>query len=441
MSRLYWYYALGSIGSGLFATLPGVLLLYYLTDTIMLPALLAAIILLSPKILGIIIDPVVGQVSDRMRTRFGRRLPFLLCGTIGMAISFVALFHMPDTGSVALNFIYALIAYFFTSLFYGLFAVPYIAMPSEFDVSEDVRTRIIALRMLFVFVGTIMGAALPSLLVSYFGGGRSGYGNMSLIIVSMSLPAMLIAAYVAPKLEAPHESSALSTAKVRDLSAPLRISGFKRLLITYMLLMVAGTAFTSALPYLVVHRLGWPESDVGLMLLATLAVAMITAPLWPRISKRFGMNQALLAAITFSITGNGILLFTAQGVYPLHIYSAMVIIGIGVAGTQVLPFSLLARHIATVSANGNSGSEAAVTGVWTGAEKLALATGPALTAVMLWIVGFSEDIGSKQTPQSLLGIQIAVGVTPIILFVIALLILRGTSNAEPYSTKNATKLK
>jgi glycoside/pentoside/hexuronide:cation symporter, GPH family len=441
MSRLYWYYALGSIGSGLFATLPGVLLLYYLTDTIMLPALLAAIILLSPKILGIIIDPVVGQVSDRMRTRYGRRLPFLLGGTIGMAISFVALFHMPDTGSVALNFIYALIAYFFTSLFYGLFAVPYIAMPSEFDVSEDVRTRIIALRMLFVFVGTIMGAALPSLLVSYFGGGRSGYGNMSLVIVSMSLPAMLIATFVAPKLEAPQQSRTLSTAKIRGLVAPLRISGFKRLLITYMLLMVAGTAFTSALPYLVVHRLGWPESDVGLMLLATLVVAMITAPLWPKISEHFGMNQALLAAITFSIIGNGILLFTAQGVYPLHIYTAMIIIGIGVAGTQVLPFSLLARHIATVSANGNSGSEAAVTGVWTGAEKLALATGPALTAVMLWIVGFSEDIGSKQTPQSLLGIQIAVGVTPIILFVIAVLILRGTSNAEPYSTKNAAKLK
>lgn len=438
MSRLYWYYAIGSIGSGLFATLPGVLLLYYLTDTIMLPALLAAIILLLPKILGIVIDPVVGQVSDRMRTRFGRRLPFLLGGTIGMAISFLALFHMPDTGSVTLNFAYALIAYFLTSVFYGLFAVPYIAMPSEFDVNEDMRTRIIALRMLFVFVGTIMGAALPSLLVSYFGGGRNGYGDMSLIIVSMSLPAMLIATFVIPKLEAPQRRMTQSITNLRDLAAPLRVSGFKRLLITYMLLIVAGTAFTSALPYLVVHRLKWPESDVGLMLLAALTVAMITAPLWPRMSERFGMNQALLTAIAFSVMGNGLLLFTAQGVDPLYIYTAMMIIGIGTAGTQVLPFALLARHIATVSANGNSGSEAAVTGIWTGAEKLALAAGPALTAVMLWIVGFSQDIASKETPQSLLGIQFAVGVTPIILFAIAVLILRGSSNAQPNSTeKNA----
>jgi glycoside/pentoside/hexuronide:cation symporter, GPH family len=438
--RLYWYYALGSVGSGLFATLPGVLLLYYLTDTIMLPALLAAIILLSPKILGIVIDPIVGQVSDRMQTRFGRRMPFLLGGTIGMAISFLALFHMPDTGSVALNFIYALIAYFFTSLFYGLFAVPYIAMPSEFDVSEELRTRIIALRMVFVFVGTIMGAALPSLLVAYFGGGRGGYGTMSLIIVAMSLPAMLVATFVAPKLEAPQQRTPQSFPKAGDLAAPLRIRAFRRLLATYMLLMVAGTAFTSALPYLMVHRLERPASDVGVMLLAALAVAMITAPLWPRICERFGMRPALLGAISFSIAGNGGLFFTTQGSSETYIFAAMIIIGIGTAGTQVLPFALLAQYISTVSAKGNSGSEAAVTGVWTGAEKLALATGPALTAIMLWVVGFSQDVASKQTPQSLLGIQVAVGVTPIILFIGAVLIFRGGSNAERIlNEKNANR--
>lgn len=435
MSRLYWFYAIGSIGSGLFATLPGVLLLYYLTDTIMLPALLAAIILLSPKILGIIIDPVVGQVSDRMQTRYGRRLPFLLAGSIGMAISFLALFHMPDAGSVGLNFTYALIAYFLTSLFYGLFAVPYIAMPSEFAVSEELRTRIIALRMLFVFVGTIMGAALPSLLVSYFGGGRSGYGTMSLVIVAMSLPAMLIATFVAPKLEVPQQRIAQSFPTVGNLAAPLKISGFRRLLGTYMLLMVAGTAFTSALPYLVVHRLELPESDVGLLLLAALTVAIVTAPLWPRICERFGMHSALLGAIAFSIAGNGALLFTPQGSSMTRILAAMIIIGVGTAGTQVLPFALLARHISTVSANGNSGSEAAVTGVWTGAEKLALATGPALTAIMLWFVGFSEDTVSKQSPESLFGIQLAVGVTPIIMLVIAVLTLRPTNNAEPNLTE------
>jgi glycoside/pentoside/hexuronide:cation symporter, GPH family len=438
MSRVYWYYPLGSIGSGLFATLSGVLLLYYLTDTIMLPVLLAAIILLTPKILGIVIDPIVGQVSDRMQSRFGRRLPFLFAGSIGMAISFLALFHMPDTGSVALNFTYALTTYFFTSLFYGLFAVPYIAMPSEFAVNEELRTRIIALRMLFVFVGTIMGAALPSLLVAHFGGGMDGYGAMSLVIVAMSLPAMLIATFVAPKLEAPPQRITQSFPKVGDLAAPLRTTGFKRLLVTYMLLMIAGTAFTSALPYLVVHRLEWPESDVGLMLVAALAVAMITAPLWPRICERFGMKQALLGAIAFSIMGNGLLLFATRGVDQLYIYSAMIIIGIGAAGTQVLPFALLSRHIAHVSATGNSGSEAAITGVWTGAEKLALALGPALTAVMLWFVGFSEEIASKQTPEALLGIQLAVAVTPTILFTIVALTLRGAYRTDPILTeKNA----
>lgn len=431
MSRAYWFYAIGSIGSGLFATLPGVLLLYYLTDTIMLPALLAAIVLLTPKILGVIIDPIVGQLSDRMQTRFGRRSPFLLSGTIGMATSFLILFHIPDAGSVPLNFAFALIAYLFTSLFYGLFAVPYIAMPSEFLVSEELRTRIIALRMLFVFVGTIMGAALPPLLVSYFGGGRSGYGTMSLLIVALSLPAMLIATFVAPKLEAPARPTNQTLPKLHNIAAPLKISGFRSLLGSYMLLMIASTAFTSALPYLVVHRLGRPESDIGIFLLVALSIAIVTAPLWPRVAVRFGMYRALLVAIAISIVGNAMLFLLSQSGDSVGLFTAMAIIGVSTSGTQILPFALLACHIAAMSAHGHPGSEASITGVWTGAEKLAFASGPALTAVMLWCVGFSKTSATGQSSESLLGIQFAAGITPIILSAMAVLAIRAADKASP----------
>jgi glycoside/pentoside/hexuronide:cation symporter, GPH family len=440
MPRLYWYYALGSVGSGLFATLPGVLLLYYLTDTIMLPALLAAMILLTPKILGVIIDPVVGQVSDRMQTRFGRRLPFLLCGTIGMAASFLALFHLPDAGSVSLNFAFAMIAYLLTSLFYGFFAVPYIAMPSEFSVSEELRTRIIALRMLFVFVGTIMGAALPPMLVSYYGGGRSGYGTMSLLIVALSLPAMLVATFVAPKLEAPAQLTDQASPKLKDIAAPLKIPGFRRLLGSYMLLMIASTAFTSALPYLVVHRLGRPESDIGIFLLVALSIAIVTAPLWPRVAERFGMYRALLVAIAISVVGNALLFVVSQGSGDAGLFAAMAIIGVSTSGTQILPFALLARHIAAMAADGNSRSEASITGVWTGAEKLALATGPALTAVMLWCVGFSKTSVNGQSTESLLGIQFAAGITPIILSVLAVFAIRAADKANSETIMKNAKL-
>ena len=75
-------YAAGSLGSGLFSTIPGLLLLYYLTDTLAVPAGLAGLAILLPKLWDIATDPIVGAWSDRTRGRWGRRRPLLLAGAL-----------------------------------------------------------------------------------------------------------------------------------------------------------------------------------------------------------------------------------------------------------------------------------------------------------------------------------------------------------------------
>lgn len=397
----------------------------------MLPPLLAGTVLLFPKILGIFIDPLVGNLSDRTRGRFGRRMPYLLGGTIGMSISFVALFHTPDLGSTNFNFVYALIAYFMTSFFYGLFAVPYIAMPSEISTDDIVRTRVVALRMAFVFIGVIIGAALPPLLVSWFNGGRAGYGAMSLVVVALSMPAMLVAAFVVRRLEAPPQTSAVRAFSFTDLAAPLKLPGFAMLLTSYTLLMVSNAVCTSALPYLVVHVLRRPESDIGLFLFAALGTAALTAPLWPRAALRYGTLKALTMAIIFAIVGNGSLMLMSQASNVAIAYAAMIAFGIGTAGIQVFPFALLARQIASAQDQGAPNSEAAITGVWTGCEKLGLALGPALTAVILSLSRFSEGAVAHQNSMALLGIRIASGLMPVI---VAILALTGLWRYDKYSS-------
>src|SRR6201999_2223654 len=81
-------YALGSLVTGAFGTVPGLLLLPYLTDTLGVAAGAAGLLVLAPKAWDVLINPVAGRISDRTRTSMGARRPFLLLGGLALAVLF-----------------------------------------------------------------------------------------------------------------------------------------------------------------------------------------------------------------------------------------------------------------------------------------------------------------------------------------------------------------
>src|SRR6185436_14990339 len=88
-------YSLGSLVTGAFGTVPGLLLLPYLTDTLGVAAGVAGLLVLLPKAWDVLVNPVAGRISDRTRTSIGARRPYLLAGGIGVAILFAAMFAGP----------------------------------------------------------------------------------------------------------------------------------------------------------------------------------------------------------------------------------------------------------------------------------------------------------------------------------------------------------
>ena len=88
-------YAAGSVGTGIYSTVPGILLLYYMTQALGLPVTLASLVILIPKAAIILLDPLIGSWSDRLSSRHGRRRPFLLAGGLTSGATFVALFSLP----------------------------------------------------------------------------------------------------------------------------------------------------------------------------------------------------------------------------------------------------------------------------------------------------------------------------------------------------------
>jgi len=78
----YVGYAAGSVGTGIFTTVPGLLLLTFMIRQLQVPAALAGLVILVPRLWDVVTDPFVGSLSDRTRTRWGPRRPWLLAGAL-----------------------------------------------------------------------------------------------------------------------------------------------------------------------------------------------------------------------------------------------------------------------------------------------------------------------------------------------------------------------
>src|ERR1044071_5602116 len=102
-------YGLGSVATGTFGTVPGLMLLPYLTDTLGIAAVLAGFIVFLPKAWDVVLNPIAGRISDRSTDPRGPRRPFLLKAGLLLAFFFALLFAAPDLGSAAVDALWVLV--------------------------------------------------------------------------------------------------------------------------------------------------------------------------------------------------------------------------------------------------------------------------------------------------------------------------------------------
>ncbi len=428
-------YGAGSIGAGIFSTIPGLLLLFYLTDTLAVPASIAGLAIVVPKVWDIITDPIVGAWSDRSDTPWGRRRPFLLAGALTLPLCFIGLFAAP-TGDPMLAFAWVIVAFCLAATAFTLFQVPYAAMPAEMTTDYHERTTLIAYRMAFLTLGILAGGALAPALVKSGGGGPAGYLQMAVVLSVITMLAMLIAF-----LGTRHAPSTAAVAHTLGLRAQIGVAlanrDYRRLLIAYGLQCVALGAVLAAVPYFVRYTLGADEGVVTLLFVCLVAPAIVTMPLWTAISRRRGKRFAyVLAALIFAVMAAS-LIFAGPG--PLVLVGVQVgLLGVGFAGLQVFPFALLPDLIDADAQRTGLRREGVFTALWFVGEKAGFATGAWLVSAMLAATGFLERRAGElvvQPDTALLGIHIAMAIVPAVLAVLSLPLL--LHHVEPTRNENS----
>ncbi|MGB6485961.1 MAG: MFS transporter [Steroidobacteraceae bacterium] len=378
-------YAAGSFGTGVFSTVPAILLLYFCTETLHMRAGWAAAVILIPKLWAIAWDPLVGIWSDRTSLRLGRRRPFLITGAIGVAVAFVAVFSPPGSLGEGAMIGWMAVTYFLLATLYSVFAVPYVAIPSEVAAEVDTRARMVAWRMVVAMVGVLAGAGLVPLLVEHAGGGRVGYARMSLAVAGACAIAMLVPVVMMRGRDRPATGPAPrgGRAVVGRVMEALAHRNFTALSCAYLLQLTAVGVLSSSTPYLVTIPFGRGEGDIGTAMLGMLGATTLSMPLWAWAGRRYGTARMLVCAIVWFSCGaiaiGALALFHADWT---DARLAFALAGIPFAGMQVLPYTIVAHLIHDAARSGQAG-ESSFSGIWTASEKLGLALGPALTGVVM----------------------------------------------------------
>lgn len=368
-------YGVGSIGTGIFTTVPSVLLLYFLTIEAHIGAALAGVIILVPKALGLIGDPLVGAWSDRLKQRSPLRRQLLMgAGAIIAGVGLWALFTVPEQNPG--NAIVPALIFFACTTGYSLFAVPYSALPAELDATADGRRALVSTRLGLAFLGVLIGGVSAPIVAA-----RVGYPFMGAVLGAICAAAMC-AFLLTCRLK--REVAGPPAMAVKDGGAVPRLAT-KPFLIqmgAFVLLLAAAGAFSALLPFLV-RDMGQPADIVGLAMLVDIVVALLTSMVWPILIRRLGLRTVwqLAAGVTCL---SAFFVGFAPGA-DAQFYLGMAIGGAGLSGVQIAGFTGLADLTAEHLSSGRGGG--LITGVWMAGEKAGLASGPMLAGFGLQFLG------------------------------------------------------
>jgi Na+/melibiose symporter-like transporter len=415
-------YALGSIGTAAFGTVPGLLLLYYLTDELGVAAGLAGLVVFAPKAWDVWLNPWIGSRSDRTESRWGPRRPWMLAGGLALPPLFVLVFAGPAS-SPGVAAAWVGVTFLLAATAYGCFQVPYVAQPAEITDDPGERATLMSWRVAALALGILLAGAGAPAVVDAFGGGRGGYLAMAVFVAALLALGMLGAFWGtrhAPTLTRVHSEGRLG----ENLRLALRSRPFRVLLAGFVIQALGIGVMLAGVPYYSEQVLGDPEAGT-LLFVALVAPAILVMPLWLRVSRRLGKLGGLLASSAIFGTAAA-LLMVVQRDQTAAAVPLVVLVGIGYAGMQMFPLAMLPDVIAADEAASGERRAGVFTGVWTAAETLGLAIGPGLLGLLLALAGYLSSTGDEVVGQSgtaVVAVRMGFSVVPALLVLASLPVL------------------
>jgi GPH family glycoside/pentoside/hexuronide:cation symporter len=348
-----------------------------------------------------ITDPLMGWLSDRTRSSWGRRRPWLAVGAPLCALAAFALFAPPmgiGPNLAALWFAASFALYF---LFHTVYEIPYQALGPELTLDYHERSSLFGWRTLFMLLGQVFAGVLFMVLPPLVGGARPGFMAMGAVyaVLLVGLYALLISTV----RERPEFAVRAANPLVPGVRRALRNQPFRILLFSYMV-----TSLTAAVPGVLapffieyVLRPENPDAIIGLAIPVYIGSGAASIPLWVWAAKRFGKRSTWLFSFWIGIFASVGIFFLGEGDTWLFLLLILVT-GTG-NGSALLHPSMQADIIDYDELHTGKRREAQYSSFWAMVPKFIAIPSAALPLAILAQLGYLPN--QEQSPQVILAMK------------------------------------
>ena len=392
-------YGSGDWGISSISMMRSIFYAIYLTDVVGLEPRLASFGALVGILWDAINDPIIGILSDRLHTRWGRRRPFLLWFAIPFGLSFVTLWSAPNWENQTALLVYVTLSFMLADTLQTLVGVPFLSLTPELAPDYDERTSLTSFRSFFQLTGAltvvVTAPAIIDMVLESGGSQQQGFMLVGAIFGGLgAIPLLLIGLFIR-ETSTPEQTASIP---FRDtLRAAWQNIPFRYAVGIHMLNWSAVDMIVVAFPYFLlywvaqgnllasIHILGFDLAYESAFFGILMSVCILFIPFWLWLARRRNKREAYMLGMSFWITVQ-LMIFTIQPGSTAYLLTIAALAGIGVSAAYTLPDSIFADVIEWDELRTHRRQEGIFYGIRTLIRKL---TGALVIFLTLQLLGWS----------------------------------------------------
>ncbi|MFW9898477.1 MAG: MFS transporter [Candidatus Thorarchaeota archaeon] len=401
----YFLYSLGGVTSALPYNMVGTFFVFFYAVKVGLSLELVGLVLILYGLWNAINDPLFGYYMDKKVTKWGRRVPYIIFGTIPLAVGFIMLWYVPWTSQI-LIFFHAFFMLFLFDTGFTLAITAWAALYTEMYEEEKERATVVAIKDTIAFTSSLIGIIFPPLIASAIGWSYTGL--ILGIVISITMYLSLLGTKERKEYQIDEPLPVIPAFRETLKNKPFLIMA-----LTYTLMDCVFAITLIGLPLYAKFVLKMDDALIGFSAVGIALGALISIPFWRWIYANKGPKYGLLLAIGIFAGGIWSVFLTKDFILLVFI---TLIPGFGIGGiimTEV-PFSAAIDYDELITGKRR---EATYNGILSLIARLAIVLSGLALIIVQFFFGF-EAGSESQTPLALLGLTLLVSLIPFIVAIV-----------------------
>ncbi|MBC7265024.1 MAG: MFS transporter [Chloroflexi bacterium] len=421
-------YGLGNLGTALFFHTIGTYLIFFYTDVVRLaPGFVSLAFAISYGVWNAINDPLVGYLSDRTRSRWGRRIPYILFGAPLTFLCFVLVWSPPLGGQPLATpshlgvFLYFAVVIALFDLVYTATSVAYIALFPEMYLKLEERTEVSIYRQLAAMIGSACALAVTPLITSSLAervGTLRGWTGAGIVLGLVGAGAFWIS------LLGSRERKELTSREAMPLFPAFRATLTNRSFLTFvganLMICYIWSWLSAMVPFFTKYIIGAGEQQMSLLFLGMFVTSMAFYPVWRKVALRLGSKGTLALAVSLFVIFMSLVLVVRDLPQALVM---MLLVGAANSGITLVREILLSDVIDEDELRTGLRREGNYFGVNAFVERLAMVLVGGSTSLVLGLSGYTPEV-TPQPASVVWGLRLGMSLLPLIALVVFVAALR-----------------